>query len=812
MISALAALGVFASVPLVGCFALQATRLDHRGPGRPVVAIAAGLAIWSVPLLGSLILRVYRPELLGILGWLTVAVLAFAMWRGTVRLRRPTHEEIALAVGLVVSFLVYALLPNDPLITGRDMGVYAAHGVYMAEHGRLDVPYPLGVPVTDAPPEAWIDYAGLYSTLPTQTVQFGHLLPAWLGQAYAVGGFDALLRVNPAFATFAVWAVHATARRFLPWHVAVVAAMFLALNAGHVWVARTTLSEPLTQLFVWCSFLLLVWRGQPLGRAALAWAGAFAGMAVVVRIDSLVMLPLFLVGWSVASALGSRDAARHVPLPFFAAYVPISLLGAAYYALFSTPYFTDLGPQLRLIAGATLVAVIVAAALSVPAVRPRAAGILRSAPFLAASVITALALAAFAYFVRPAQEPFDLVSAPGHPSDGIRSHVEDAIRNVGMYVGHPVVWLGVAGWAVLTVTAVRSRAALLPVLLVIGGYSALYFWDQSIFPDHFWAIRRFVPIVIPGVIVSAAVAGWFLLSRFPLRARPWLLSLAVIGLGAQLWQAGTPLFYTPERAGSYAALESVAAATPHDVETVGIFNATGIKAYATPLFLVFDEQVPAYDATSPEGRTMVLDELTTASDSNPVHVITEMLDADEFLVGETLAVTQHAYAVFPPTTEPVPYEVTERTLPLLAKRVVGLSTLGIRFNIGTSWLLTEEGFHGVERVGDRFARWTTDSARLVVPAFGGDVARLELEFLGAGPGGSDVTVRVGADVAATINVPEHGTRAILELRTPVPAGQDVEIALEVDTFVPARVTRGSSDTRQLGTLVSSVRLLPREGG
>jgi hypothetical protein len=807
-LAALAALGVFASVPLVG----EAATGHLRSPGvgwvrfLPLV-VAAGMTLWSVPMLGSAALGIHSPALLGAVGWVTVAWwIAAGRWRHIPSVRRPDRWTALLGVGLLLAFLVYAALPADPLITGRDMGVYAAHGAWIADHGRLDVPYADGaLTAADGLPPGWVGYAGVYPTMPTQTVQFGHVYPTWLAQAYAAGGFGLLLRVNAALATIAALAVFGVARRWVPAPIAILATMVLAFNASQVWVARTTLSETMTQLFIWAAFLLLVGRGR--GRSSLAWAGVFIGMASIVRIDSLVMVPLFLGGMAVAGCVGADARARAEGRWFLAVALPMSLLAVALYAVLTRPYFGDLGPELRLIGLASLAAALVYAATLARPVRRVVRHVITSKPFLLVASVVVVIASGYAYFVRPDLEPFARIDAPGHPLDGIRSHVEDAMRNLGAYVGPPTVWLAVGGWTGLMVLAIRRRPAWIPVLVVMGGYSALYFWNQSIFPDHFWAVRRFVPIVIPAALVLAGWAGGQILLRLPPRLRPLLVVLAAILLAAQTWRAGTPLFFVAERQGTYGTLASVVEDTPEGVSLLGVFTANGIKAFGTPLALVFDRHVLAIDAWRAEGRAEVLSRLASATPASPLIVFSNQPQDVAMLEGTTLAEESLSYSTILSTTNPVPSEVRESSFTMLTRAVTGVDTRGVAFGGRPTWIASDEGFHGVEHIEGSPARWTTDLARITVPVLGGPVTGIVLDLVAAGPEGSEIRVLANDVLLGAITVPEEGWQGEFDLPQLVEAGTDIQVAIESSTFVPAEHNAGSTDVRRLGVLLRSIRLL-----
>lgn len=95
----------------------------------------------------------------------------------------------------------------------------------------------------------------------------------------------------------------------------------------------------------------------------------------------------------------------------------------------------------------------------------------------------------------------------GLPSDPTRSYYENATRWLSWYFGWTALALALAGAMWLGYEMVRGRRReWMPVLFTILGMSAAVLAVPSITPDHPWADRRFVPIVLPGVVL---LAGFF---------------------------------------------------------------------------------------------------------------------------------------------------------------------------------------------------------------------------------------------------------------------------------------------------------------
>ena len=807
MISALISAGVFVAVPILGSLALGRSPVQAGRAGRIPLVVAVGITLWSVPLIASLILQAYRPEIIGALGWILVAAWLIVRRPGLPRFTTPRPHVMALVLGLAAAGVTYAAAPSDPLAGGRDMSVYANHAIYMVHHGRLDIPYPAGQGTGESLPEAWVGFSGVYSTQPTLTVQFGHVYPAWLAQTFAVAGYGGLLRLNAIFAVLSGLAFFAVARRWAPGHVAVLATLFLAFNAGQVWVVRNTLTETLTQLCVWTAFLLLLSDQQQRPRAAAAWAGVLLGMSALVRLDSLVILPLAIAGHTLVRLIRGRAAEDlHIPT-FYLTALPAFGIAIGYYIGFSNPYLVGHITLVLPIAAAGVAAAAVAGLTLLPPVWIRVARLVTDTRFLASAAAVVTLLALFAYFIRPTLEPFATLPRPGPTPP--RSHIEEAMQNLGLYVTPVALWMGMGAWLAMTIDAVHRRLPRrLPVLVIIGGFSALYFWNQSITPDHFWAIRRFVPIILPAAVLFAGVAGAYILARLPRGWRRAAFAVAVVLLVGHTVRIGYPVVIVAERSGVYAALGEFAAKLPPGESFLGPFGRKAMHTTGTALFMTFDQDLLPIAFDEEGGREEIIERMREATPERPIPIITN-LDDPAVLRGEIIAELRHEFDQMSPTVSPVPQLVLRDDIGLIARWVTGVSTLDLEMGPRSHWLIEQSGFFSPEVIDDHEARWTDGNAELHVPIFDGAYPeRLLIDLEWTGPLGASVVITFNRTLLFAGDLPAGEWQATFDIPPEAAAGdEEVAIGIRSSTFEPADVLEGSRDTRELGVQVRSIRLL-----
>jgi hypothetical protein len=95
----------------------------------------------------------------------------------------------------------------------------------------------------------------------------------------------------------------------------------------------------------------------------------------------------------------------------------------------------------------------------------------------------------------------------GETPDGTRTYNEQTVHWMAQYLGWPTVILAVTGYFLLVRRAIRDRSLVMVATITVGlTMSALYLWSAKITPDQPWAMRRYVPVVLPVMIIAATYA------------------------------------------------------------------------------------------------------------------------------------------------------------------------------------------------------------------------------------------------------------------------------------------------------------------
>ncbi|GAA3117037.1 hypothetical protein GCM10010466_05040 [Planomonospora alba] len=567
------------------------------------------------------------------------------------------------------SGLFNLLLHSEQLIVRRDPATYAQYAVWLAEHGSLPIPY--GEAAFGGPdPALRFGSVGFFDHGGAVVPQFMPGPPLVYALGHWLGGLAGLLLAPPVLGALAVLVLAGTVARLAGARWAVLAAPVLAVCMPVLYTSRTTFSEILSLILLFGGLCLLLdarsrlraappgsgGAGQPgSGRAAVAGAflaGLVLGLAVLVRIDGLrdVLPVLAYAGALIAlrragAAAGSGGPAAGEPAageagtaggrpdgrlgaPLLGGLLAGSGLGFAAAFLLAEPYLEYLSGSWRPLLA--VCAAVLALALAAAALGPRLAGPLRRLarvrrlPEAAAGLVVAV-MAAFALrprlqtVTRVPATPEDRTTADfiaktqaanGLAADGTRLYYEDSLHWVAWYLGVPAVLLATLAAAVLAHRLVRGRAPewLLP-LTVVGWTTVTTLYRPAITPDHPWAARRLVPVVLPGLVLLAVWGLRWVLRRARERgygpaARKGIAVAGVLLLVVPGAVTSIGTAFTPVGRGERAAVEAMCAALPDGaavlvVERVTADRFTQLVRGVCGVPAAEVAQVPGTDLASP---------------------------------------------------------------------------------------------------------------------------------------------------------------------------------------------------------------------
>ncbi len=463
---------------------------------------------------------------------------------------------LAGTVAVAAGFAVWQFAENSQqIIVLRDPATYLQFAYWIAGHGSTRIPQSLQA-FGGAHQGLTFSSLGFYSSGTSVVPQFMAGLPMTLAIGVWAGGQLGAVAMAPFIGACAVLAFAGLAGRLVGARWAPAAALVLAVSLPEQYTARTTFSETLAQVLLYGGLCMLAdsfvltggrhavtfpgppsWRDGPAPNVTLAFFGGLSmGLTLLIRIDGLSDL---LPAIPFLGILLIRKRPQAVPFG-------IGLfIGAAYgFAdgyLLSRPYLNSIAASLRPLAMIALAAVALTVAgmglLSAPRTRSWLRFLFRSRPlrWLPEAVAALTILAVIGFAVRPYLQTVRGETDPATISyvaelqklahlaiDPRRQYSEDSLYWVIWYIGVPAVILGAIGIALLARRCLRAllswrdsgyaRIWALP-LMIIGWVTVTVLWRPGIIPDQPWASRRLVPVVLPGLILTAVWASAWIKER-----------------------------------------------------------------------------------------------------------------------------------------------------------------------------------------------------------------------------------------------------------------------------------------------------------
>jgi hypothetical protein len=529
--------------------------------------------------------------------WVALTVAGVVLTRGD---DWTTSKPISVvALYLALGFGLFAALhSSEHIITGRDPGVYFITGKWVAQHG--DLIYDSGLtPEVAAELDSLHSWSqlGIHDGPPGKGYfQFTHLMGVTLGAANLVGGDRLMFNTPAALAAVALLGVFVLARQIAGAPAALIAIGAMAIHPATLHFAKDAYSEWLALVFAAAGFW--VWLIPDDRRPGLKYtaAGVLVATGVLARVDGWVTIATFLMGvtYLIVTDRGERPFTRKHLRWLLLGMTGVALLGYLDLTLRSPAYFGHVASIRRAMFGAAAAALVVLVAHSVRDLLAQnlRRGVRRVAGWAASLAV--LTLGAYGLFVRP-QVPHridrvtplleGLQARDGLPIDGSRTYYESSLEWFTWYQGRFLVVALIVAAALASFVVIRKAGDRRgPVLAVFLGVSILYLWNPSITPDHLWAMRRFLPIVLPMSFVFLAWAAAAAERRGGTRgtAIALLAGLPLMVGSVTMLRVGAPIATVRTDIGVLWATQQVCSGIPDDAAAIidgGLTYAAAVRLY-----------------------------------------------------------------------------------------------------------------------------------------------------------------------------------------------------------------------------------------
>ena len=760
------------------------------------------------------------------------------LWRTRLRFAgeapRPTRTAGApLILVLLAAGIFFFVPPAEYINSDRDPAVYLNSGIQLARNGSfyIDDPMVRSVPTeyrelffASERPGASFDnrflgFLTLDEDAGTVIGQFPHLYPAWIAIAYETYGLTAARYVHGLWGLLGVLAVYLVGARLFGRRAAFAGAALLAVNVAQVWFARYFCTEMLFQALAFGGVLAYIRAHADGDRFFAPIAAILIGLTPFLHITGVVA-----VGALGLAALLGRYGGQPVLASFVLPLGAAGGLAAVYYLTVLTTYtplwyIRALRPEHVVVIAGALAVVLLAFAAGRPGF---AARVRRWLPPTATAAICILAV--YALFIRvkggiPATR--DLTALDAYP-EGLYSFTFYYLQPLGLAAA-------LAGWAVV------SRRRFWPswgFLALTATFAIAFFYDPHITPDHFWAGRRYVSVILPASLLLIGAAAFTPAPLPEWRGLAWTrgpgaarLRLAVgvvlvAALGWQYGQATRPILRHVEHAGMIPTVEELAARfSPDDLLLFGNRGVSDAQAFALPLAYVYAENVLSLRFWEPDPKLLrqFLDWARTRY-------------ARVFFIGSSTALRSSVTGADLVSREHARIPHYDRTL-----NAYPTGAVNWEFNYGIYDLLVDPpppgpfdldiggdddlqvlGMHPrtVNERGGAY-RWTTAASIVWVAGTLPDASAVTLRMSKGGrpdaAGVAEVRVSLANQPLGSITVPDDGFRPYTlaipsELAQAIAASEAAaELLIETVPWVPLHVL-GIPDQRELGIMLDRVEV------
>ncbi len=698
------------------------------------------ISVLVVSILGVILaeLSVFSlPRLLALSGFYCLLLLAGVLFIKKLRVKEWTAERagditpsptLSLSHFLFICILLLALglgsYSFEYILGGRDPGVYINTGINLAHTGSLIIQDKLLEGMDTSQQElfykpAYYNYAkypGFFGEGSTILPQFLPLFSVWIAIFYLTLGLKGALGVSVFFGILGIYGVYLAGRQIFNPLIGLLSALLLTVNATQIWYMRYPSPEVLLQFLIFAG----IYAYDRYQRETNGWLGAVSAVALglTLLVKPLAFLLLIPIGLYVygKTSLGYTPLDGYFIFPFM-----LNLLHAILHIYWFNSYYM-LGHLERLRSHKFLISLLIALGilfwLSIK-LSPRlrilvSQGIFTSPYFRLSLSILLIALSLYAYFIRPqlAQEVY-------HPEMARldRDYAMDSLVHLGWYLSPVAIFLGVLG-ACLFIHNRLDRVNLFFLLIGLTfSFSVLKGTEDAW--DHFWIMRRFVPVVIPVFLLFTAYALWHLFKFHALtfNGTPQLPKLiffvVLIFLLTYSLVIARPILTHREYSGIIRLMDQIAEIFPGNAVVV-MDNFDVTIRIAPPLEYIYQKKaLVLYQNTLESYQKFIQLAHRWMQEGQEVYFVTPLPQGLGLTKKFTLKVPEMEYAV-----GHLPKKINELYSDLYVYRLTekdGASKYLLKLGINDFGLI--EGFYHIEDLpdGNRKYRWTKGTAKVLVP-------------------------------------------------------------------------------------------------
>jgi hypothetical protein len=782
-------------------------------------------------LLGSIILSSWLSLVLAEIGIFSLTRLVLILWilclfgaaLNRFKLKPEGLQAPKLSPYLFILIFILAIAaylffqPHELILGGRDPGVYINTGINIAKTGSIFVQNKALALLSDQNKKEFAQHfnenfmMGFYLEDLQKariTPQFLHLFSLWYALFYSLFGIKYCLYMPPFFALLSIWAVFLFCRKsFKSEIIALTASGLLAINIIQIWFARFADSEIMAQFLLFAGLTLFSIFMEEENKIAGIVAGLSVGLLFLLKIDLiLIIFPFLLI-------FGYKIIAARFKFYYFSFLIPLLLLlchaiihslffcRTYLYEAFWKMFWEQLNILKILVAPAVFCIILL---IFWKRFRNYVASFFAKKELLGKiAFILALCLIVYGYVIRP-----DLLSAP----TDINTH---SFRWMGWFL-HPVgLLLAIIGFLIILM---RCRNATCFIwLFMVSIYSLQYFYKIRAFPDYYWLMRRFVPLIYPSAIIFIA----YLISSFAhnlknrkLKLLPYLI---IILLAIRYINADFNILHLREFQGATVFIQKIS----NEVKGKALIISEGPSANLIHLI-----SLPLWSISSKDIIELRRAAIDPAEFTELFSIWRSHYDSIYLLASKNFQIVEEQYywglindytfrAPFMKYTyDRPPKKINHVNIKLSIHKLLTAKQLNPTVNFidigGPKDVLIKSGFYHREKSARESFRWTTDKAVVYLPALSSKSNTLVMRMSGGRPVGlqaARIQVYINntkiKELYLDNHFKEYAIQIPLKVRKQAEKVFPSQMKITSTIFIPAK-EMGTADTRALGVMLDYI--------
>ena len=727
---------------------------------------------------------------------------------------------------LIILILIAVVLffhPAEFIYGNADAGVYVSTGVNIVKTGSILIHDSLLGNTSDYFYESftmkggqyspWSKFAGFYvidSDSGIIAPQFLHLHPTWIAIFYSIFGLKTGLFVTPLFGLLGILSIYFAGKTIFNRQIGFIAAFILSINILQIWFSRYPTSEVLTQ-FLFFSGIYTLAKNKDLNSKYLWLLSALSfGELFLTRVDVIFLLFVIFGFISYYYVIGKLNKS----VLFFIIPFLILLFQSSVHALyFSKPYVYDV---FSTIFSTKIILIVAIAAISTTAFITLGKNLvrkyllhelLRNQKYIKILFINIfILLGIYALFFRANTTDYQEIMMYGNI---IRTYNEENLVRLGWYLTNIIIVLGIFGCVNLIWDRWDQRTS---VFLMIGIiYTLFYIYDIRNNPHQIYAMRRYLPVVVPSFILWSSYLLYEIKNVEKYGRLVFILIISLLMIS--YLYSDTLVINHVEYQGAIDQLDTLSKFFPDN--SVVIYTGAAGAFVATPMQYIYD--IDSLALRRSFNKTTMVDATSRwMADDKNVYLFSSGEDLGIFeslyftLISNGMVSTpvlEHSY-------EHRPSEIKTDIVPYWIYKIEKLNkTDGFCFlDIGYDDYGRIDGFYGSELNEEVSYRWTSKSSAVYLPM---DSLKNNSIALRMGafrpvniPAKADVIVYIDGTAIGNLSVGNDFNLYNIHVPSNFSTNENhIKLTIEtVNAWKPSEVLMDSKDSRELGVIVDWVRI------